>query len=62
MVFPPQSIHPTDEGLTVTKITLVAALEAVDVDTFDGKLHTRWGFQRALRRWANLSMSGNGHS
>ncbi len=42
MVLPPKSIHSTGEDLTATKTALVSALEAVEVDTFDGKLHIEW--------------------
>ncbi len=42
MVLPPKPTHSTGEDLTTTKTTLVKALEAVEVDTFDGKLHIEW--------------------
>ena len=39
MILPPKSIHSTDEELTATKKALV---EAIEIDTFDGKLHIEW--------------------
>lgn len=39
MVLPPKPAHPTDEALATTKKSLV---EAIEVDTFDGKLHIEW--------------------
>lgn len=39
MVLPPKPAHPTDEALAMTKKSLV---EAIEVDTFDGKLHIEW--------------------
>jgi len=39
MVLPPKSIHPTDEALPAIKHALT---EAIEVDTFDGKLHIEW--------------------
>lgn len=39
MVLPPKTIHSAGEDLTATKTPLA---EAVEVDTFDGKLHVEW--------------------
>ncbi|NOZ54689.1 MAG: hypothetical protein GXP08_16395, partial [Gammaproteobacteria bacterium] len=39
MVLPPEIIHSTSEALAMQKTAL---LEAVEVDTFDGKVHVEW--------------------
>ncbi|MDH3326282.1 MAG: transposase [Gammaproteobacteria bacterium] len=39
MVLPPKTIHSVGEDLTATKTPFA---EAVEVDTFDGKLHIEW--------------------
>ena len=39
MVLPPKLIHPMGEAITAAKKALT---EAVEVDTFDGKLHIEW--------------------
>ncbi len=39
MVRPPKTIPPTGEELSIPKKALVEAQKAIEVDTFNGKLH-----------------------
>lgn len=42
MVRPPKTTHSPGEEMSVPKKALVEALKAVEVDTFNGKLHVEW--------------------
>ena len=51
MVLPPESDHPTGEQLPVTRNPLS---EAVEVDTFAGKLHIEWDSSAAVTPMGQL--------
>jgi len=51
MVLPPKSIHSKGEDLTATQTTRVKALE---VDTFNGKLHVEWDSSASITPMGQL--------
>ena len=51
MILPPKSIHSKGEDLTAAQTTRVKALE---VDTFDGKLHVEWDSSASITPMGQL--------
>jgi len=42
MILPPATLHPQGEEKLPAKTAIASAVEAIEVDTFDGKVHMEW--------------------
>ena len=56
MSLPPKITHPKGESLSTTKNQLPAA---IDVDTYDGKVHIEWGPDAAVTPLDQLPFLSN---